>query len=113
MTTTAYVTLLRKVPAFRSCSKAALSRLAALVDIVELPAGIVLTGDRREVRITMEPTKMAIVDRRALTTVLHLAPELRESLASDPAECVPLPDTWGTHGTDGFLPGSLADPARR
>ncbi len=70
-----YLERLRSVPAFRHCTHRQLEQIARLVDVVELPAGTVELS-RRELVITLDPVRALVVGRRALSTVLDLAPTL-------------------------------------
>jgi hypothetical protein len=76
MTRNRYLRRLREVPAFRHCTRQQLQRVARLVDDVEVPAGTQLAGDAGELILTLAPTRMLVVDRRALPTVLDEAPGL-------------------------------------
>ena len=71
-----YLALLRAVPAFRDCPTRSLLRLSTLVDMVELPAGTLVGATDRELVVTVGPTSVLVVERRALDAVLDLAPDL-------------------------------------
>jgi hypothetical protein len=113
MATSPHLRQLRAVPAFGDCSAATLACIAALVDTIEVPAGTLLDAHPRELRFTMEPTKVLVVDRRALSTVLQLAPPLMERMSDDPPQCVAASHRDGTHDGDLFQPARLADRSRR
>jgi hypothetical protein len=70
-----YLDRLRAVPAFQSCTRRQLEDIARLVDVVELPAGIVEL-DGRELVVTLDPVRALVVGRRALPALLEIAPDL-------------------------------------
>jgi len=73
-----YTALLRSVPAFRNCRPRALAQIASLVDTTEVPAGTVVSSNHREVVVTLTPTRVLVIERRALDAVTELAPGLVE-----------------------------------
>jgi hypothetical protein len=75
MTRNGYLDRLQAVPAFRRCTRRQLEDIARLVDVVELPGGIVEL-DRRELVVTLDPVRALVVSRRALPVVLEIAPDL-------------------------------------
>jgi hypothetical protein len=70
-----YLDRLRLVPAFRHCSRRQLHDVARLVDVVELPAGIIEL-DGRELVVTLDSVRALVVGRRELPALLEMAPEL-------------------------------------
>ena len=71
-----YASLLRTVPAFRACPRSALAQIASLVDTLELPPGTMLGASSREMMVTLAPIHVVVIERRALQTVIDLAPDL-------------------------------------
>ena len=100
MARNSYVALLQTVPAFRDCPTVVLSRIASLVDTVELPPGTMVSASHREVLVTLAPTQVIVIERRALDAVIELAPDLvrsntRDDVARDDAVArrpTPAPD---------------------
>jgi hypothetical protein len=78
-----YLNRLRAVPAFRHCTRRQLELLARLVDVVELPAGIV-ERDRRELVVALDPVRALVVARQALPLLLEIAPDLATEPAAEP-----------------------------
>lgn len=76
MANTSYVALLRTVPAFRSCPRTVLEQIASLVDTVELPLGTIVSANHRELLVTLGPTQVVVIERRALDAVIERAPDL-------------------------------------
>ncbi|HKA92844.1 MAG TPA: hypothetical protein VKE97_03510 [Acidimicrobiia bacterium] len=75
MTRNAYLDSLHAVPAFRHCTRRQLHDVARLVDVVELPAGTVEL-DGRELVVTLDPVRALVVGRRAIPSLLEMAPDL-------------------------------------
>jgi hypothetical protein len=70
---------LRKVPAFRDCTPHQLTRIARLVDTIALPAGAAIGASDREIVLTLVPTTVLVVERRAWAMLIELAPAIRAS----------------------------------
>jgi hypothetical protein len=77
-----YLERLRAAPAFRHCTRRQLEQIARLVDVVELPAGTVEL-DGRELVVTLDPVRALVVGRRALPTLLEVAPDLVSGAAHE------------------------------
>jgi hypothetical protein len=71
-----YADRLRQIPALSHCTHGQLAQIAQVVDDVQLPAGTQLTAQSGELVVTLAPTRVLVVDRRARTSVLDAAPEL-------------------------------------
>lgn len=71
-----YLDHLRTLPAMRRCTHRELDLIAGIVDEVELSAGERVASSRREVLVTMTPTRVLVIGRQALPTVARLAPDL-------------------------------------
>ena len=74
-----YLERLAEIPALRHCSHRTLARVAQLVDEVVVTPGTPLDVPARQVTITLEPTRMLVVDRRALPALRELVPELLDA----------------------------------
>jgi hypothetical protein len=72
----AYLDRLRVVPAFEQCSQRTLVEIGRLVDEIDAPPGTTLPISDREVAIALEPTRVLVVERRALPALLELVPRL-------------------------------------
>jgi hypothetical protein len=70
-----YLDRLRALPALRHCTRRQLEQVARLVDVVELPAGVVEL-DRRELVVTLDPVRALVVGRQAIPVLLEIAPDL-------------------------------------
>jgi len=75
-TRSAYLDRLATLPALQHCSRRDLLAVARLVDEVTVPAGAPLPSDAGQVTIALEPTRLLIVDRRALPALRELVPDL-------------------------------------
>jgi len=71
-----YLDRLATLPALRHCTRSRLVRVAQLVEEVTVPAGAPLPSGAGEVTIALEPTRMLVVDRRALPALHELVPDL-------------------------------------
>lgn len=71
-----YLERLRRIPAFRHCTRRQLEQVVRLVDDVQLPPGTQLRGESGELIVTLVPTRALVVDRRARSSVLDVAPAL-------------------------------------
>jgi len=75
----AYLDALRQVPAFQALTHHDLIAIGRLVDTVDVPAGTVLVGNRRELVATLAPTRLLVISRCAAEAVFELSPPLRAS----------------------------------
>lgn len=74
-----YLSHLRTLPAFRGCTRRQLEIIARIVDEVELSQGECVSSNGREVLVTISPTRVLVIGRRALPTLATLAPDLLAS----------------------------------
>lgn len=71
-----YLDRLAQIPALQHCSRRELVLVSQLVDEIELPVGTTLPATDREVAISLAPTRVLVVERRALPALLELVPAL-------------------------------------
>ena len=75
-TTSAYLDRLAEVPAFRHCTRRQLVVASQLVDEIVVAPGTALPASTREIAIAVEPTRVLVVERRALPALLEVVPDL-------------------------------------
>lgn len=74
-----YLDRLAEIPALQRCSRRELVLVAQLVDEIVLPVGTTLPASRRDVTIALGPTRVLVVQRRALPALLELVPDLMDA----------------------------------
>ena len=96
----AYLDRLAGLPALRHCTRRQLVRVAQLVDEVVVSSGTPLDVAPGQLTIALEPTRVLVVDRRALPALLDLVPALL-----DPAPVI-RPRTQGLAWLPSWSPSS-------
>jgi hypothetical protein len=71
-----YLDRLASLPALQRCSRRQLVQVAQLVDEVTVDVGDRLPASAGQVTIALEPTRVLVVDRRALPALRELVPDL-------------------------------------
>ncbi len=71
-----YLDRLATLPALRHCTRRQLVRVSQLVDEVVVDAGAPLPSGAGQVTIALEPTRVLVVERRALPALRELVPDL-------------------------------------
>jgi hypothetical protein len=71
-----YLDRLAALPALHRCTHTQLVRVAQLVDEVVVAPGTTLPTDHGTVTIALEPTRVLVVDRRAMPALRELVPDL-------------------------------------
>jgi hypothetical protein len=75
----AYLDRLAEIPVFRRCSRRELVLVSQLVDEIVLPVGTTLPSNSRDLAIALAPTRVLVVERRALPALLELVPGLMDA----------------------------------
>jgi hypothetical protein len=72
----AFLDRLAALPALRHCSTRRLVQVARLVDEIAVGPGTALSTAPGQVVLALDPTRVLVVDRRAVPALRELAPDL-------------------------------------